>query len=86
MRMHGKSQKIFSWMGALCYTFIVMTAIDLSSLLKDYESKWVALSDDHKSVFASADSAKEAADLAKKQGHPDFTLLFVQPFDLLYCG
>jgi hypothetical protein len=68
------------------FSVTTMKPIDLSPLLKDYEGKWVAISDDHKSVFASANSAKEAADLARKKGHSEYTLLFVQPFDLLYCG
>ncbi len=63
-----------------------MAPIDLSSILKDYEGKWVALSDDNKVVFGSGNTAREAASEARAKGRADFTLLFVQPFDLLYCG
>ena len=63
-----------------------MAPIDLSPILKDYEGQWVALSDDHKRVLGSGDTAKGAAEDARAKAHSDFTLLFVQPFDLLYCG
>ena len=63
-----------------------MAPVDLSSILKNYEGKWVALSDDNRSVFGSGNTAKDAANEAKTKGRTDFTLLFVQPFDLLYCG
>ena len=63
-----------------------MSPIDLTPIYKQYEGKWVALSDDYKSVFASGNTAKEAADRAEADGHKDFTLLYVEPSDLLYCG
>lgn len=63
-----------------------MTPLDLSSILKDYEGRWVALSDDYKAVFGSGHTAKDAAGDARSKGHLDYTLLYVQPFDLLYCG
>lgn len=63
-----------------------MAPLDLSSILKGYEGKWVALSDDNTTVYGSGTSAKEAADDANSKGRPDFTLLFVDPSDLLYCG
>ncbi len=63
-----------------------MAPIDLSSILKDHENKWVALSDDNTAVYGCGNTAKDAANDAKAKGYSDFTLLFVQPFDLLYCG
>ena len=63
-----------------------MSPLDLSSILKNYEGKWVALSDDHTTVYGAGDTAKSAADDAKSKGHQEFTLLFVEPSDLLYCG
>lgn len=63
-----------------------MAPLDLTSILKDYEGKWVALSDDSRSVFGVGKSAKEALDNAKLKGCSDATLMFVQPSDLLYCG
>ena len=63
-----------------------MTPIDLSSILKNYEGKWVALSDDNTAVYGSGNTAKDAAEAARAKGHTDYTLLYVQPFDLLYCG
>ena len=63
-----------------------MAPIDMSVILKDYEGKWVALSDDNKSVYGAGKSAKDAAQDAESKGHLDCTLLFVQPFDVLYCG
>ena len=63
-----------------------MAPIDLSILLRNYEGKWVALSEDNKSVYGSGRSAKSAAQDAESKGRSDFALLFVQPFDFLYCG
>ncbi|GEM_PF-514397 len=56
-----------------------MAPIDLTLILKDYERKWVALSDDNSSVYGSGDTAKEAAEEAESKGHPEFTLLYVEP-------
>ena len=63
-----------------------MAPIDLSSILKTYEGKWVALSDDNRNIYGSGDTAKAAAEDSKSKGHLEYTLLFVQPFDLLYVG
>ena len=63
-----------------------MAPIDLNPIFKQHLGKWVALSDDQKSVYASGDTAKVAADDAISTGHSDFTLLFVEPSNLLYCG
>ena len=63
-----------------------MNPLDLSTILKGLQGKWVALSDDVKKIYGSGDSAKSAADDAKSKGYKEFTLLFVDPSDLLYCG
>ena len=63
-----------------------MSPIDLTLILKNYEGKWVALSEDNQCVFGAGKSAKEALENAKSKGHFDTTLMFVQPSDLLYCG
>lgn len=63
-----------------------MAPLDLSTIFKQYEGKWVALSDDNKTVFGFGDTVKEAVENAKINGHPEFTLLFVEPSDTLYCG
>ena len=63
-----------------------MAPLDLSSILKNYEGKWVALSDDNTTVYGAGDSAKEAAADVSSKGHAEFTLLFVDPSDFLYCG
>ena len=63
-----------------------MAPLDLSSIVKNYESKWVALSEDNATVYGSGKTAQEAAREARSKGHSEFTLLFVQPSDLLYCG
>ena len=62
-----------------------MAPLDLSQILKNYEGKWVALSDDNTKVYGSGKTAQEVAQEAKSQGHPEFTLLFVQPSNFLYC-
>lgn len=63
-----------------------MAPIDLTPIYKQYEGKWVALGSDYKSVFGSGNTAKEAADRAEASGQKDFTLLYVEPSNLLYCG
>jgi len=63
-----------------------MAPIDLTSIYKQYEGKWVALADDHKTVFGYGNTAKEAAETAQASGQKDYTLLYVEPTDLLYCG
>lgn len=64
----------------------MMAPLDLTLILKNYERKWVALSDDNLSVYGSGDTVKEAAQEAESKGHPEFTLLYVEPSDFLYCG
>jgi hypothetical protein len=63
-----------------------MDPMNLTKVLKNYESRWVALSEDNQSILGYGNTAKEASDNAIAQGHSDFTLLYVQPSDLLYCG
>jgi len=63
-----------------------MAPLDLTPIIKQYVGKWVALSDDYKAVYASADTANMAADNANQKGYSEFTLLFVEPSNLLYCG
>ena len=63
-----------------------MAPLDLSKILKDYEGKWVALSDDNTRVLGVGESAKEALKNAASKGTTDATLMYVQPSDLLYCG
>lgn len=63
-----------------------MTPIDLTSVYKQYQGKWVALADDNKTVWGHGNTAKEAAETAQAKGHDDYTLLYVEPTDLLYCG
>ena len=63
-----------------------MTPIDLTPIYKQYQGKWVALSDDYKSVFGSGNTAKEAAEESQANGHQDYILHYVEPTDVLYCG
>jgi len=63
-----------------------MAPLDLSKQLKNYENKWVALSDDSTRVLGAGDSAKEALQDAKNNGYNEATLMYVQPTNLLYCG
>lgn len=46
-----------------------MTAINWSSIYKRYKGLWVALAQDEKTVLATAKTAKEAFDSAKKSGY-----------------
>ena len=63
-----------------------MAPLDLSSIFKKYEKKWVALSDDNTRVLGAGNTAKQALQDAKTKGYSDVTLIFVQPSNLLYCG
>lgn len=63
-----------------------MAPLDLTSIYKRYEGKWVALSDDNRTVYGAGNTVGEAARQAKDSGHPEFTLFFVEPSDTLYCG
>lgn len=63
-----------------------MSPINLVTVLKGYDNKWVALSDDKTTVYSAGATAKEAVQGAEKRGKRDFTLLFVEPSDVQYCG
>ena len=63
-----------------------MSAVDLSPLLKNYEGQWVALSEDDSRVCGAGVTAPDAVRAAEANGCRDYTLLFVKPFDMLYCG
>lgn len=63
-----------------------MSPVDLTPVLKDYQGKWVALSDDSATVYGVGVSAKDAVRDAEAKGHSDYTLFYVRPFDLLYSG
>ena len=63
-----------------------MAPLNLTSIYKQYEGKWVALSDDNQSVYGAGCSVEEAVKQAKDAGYQEFTLLFVEPSDTLYCG
>lgn len=65
---------------------IEMAPLSLGKILKGYERKWVALSDDNTRVFGAGESAKEALKDAESKGFSDVTLMYVQPLGLLYCG
>ncbi len=45
--------------------------IDWTKIQSKYKGLWVAFADDEKTVVASAGSAKETYERAKKQGHED---------------
>ena len=63
-----------------------MAPIDLTSLHRDYEGKWVALTDDYASVLGVGKTAKEADASARSKGKSEFVLFYVQSADMLYCG
>ncbi len=58
--------------------------LDLSKVLRPYENKWVALSEDHQRVVGSGDTLKQAQKQAEEKGqkHPVYTK--VLPFDISY--
>jgi len=63
-----------------------MAPLDLSSVFKQYEGEWVALSEDSKTVHGHGQTVQQASEMAKQTGHQEFTLLYVEPSDTLYCG
>lgn len=63
-----------------------MSPLDLNSVVKGYEGKWVALADNYSSVYGAGNTAKAAASQAKSKGHLEFTLFFVEKPNTLYCG
>lgn len=54
--------------------------------IKKYENKWVVLAEDDETILVSGDDAKKVYDEAASKGYENFSLLFVQPADKLYCG
>ena len=63
-----------------------MKLINLSQILKDYERRWVAISDDNKAIYGSGETDKDAVKEAESKGHLDYSLFFVRPFDTPFCG
>lgn len=61
-----------------------MKAIDLTKVLKGYENKWVALTDDHKKVVGSGNSFSTARLQAKKRGYEEPIFMKVPRFDRGY--
>lgn len=57
--------------------------IDLSKILLPFENKWVALSENHKSVLASGKTLKEVTKKVNKSGDRAI-LLKVPPFDISF--
>jgi len=54
----------------------VMEGLDLSAVKEEYAGKWVALSRDYRTVFASADSLQS---LLKKSDIPEQVVMQVLP-------
>lgn len=46
-----------------------MSAINWSTIFKQYKGLWVALKDDEKTVIASGKTAKEAQEIALRKGY-----------------
>ena len=63
-----------------------MSPVDLTPTIKDFQNKWVALSEDGKTVYGAGNTAQDAVQDAESKGHEDYVLFFVRPFDLLYSG
>lgn len=63
-----------------------MSPIDLTPAIKDFQNKWIAISEDCTTVFGAGDTAQDAIRDAEAKGHVDYVLFFVRPLDLLYSG
>lgn len=64
---------------------IEFKAIDLSGILRPYENKWVALSNDYKEILASGTSLKEVTQKCKKKNCVKPIYFKVLPFDTAYA-
>jgi hypothetical protein len=51
-----------------------MSPVDLTPTIKDFQNRWVALSEDEKTVYGAGDTAPAAIQDAESKGY----------FDLLY--
>ena len=60
-----------------------MKPIDLTLAIKDFQDKWVALSEDERTVCGAGDTAQAAILDAESEGYKDYVLFFVRPFNLL---
>lgn len=56
---------------------------DVSQLLKPYENKWVALSEDHREVLGAGDSLEEAERQAEAT-RQRYVFIKLPPFDVNY--
>jgi len=57
-------------------------AIDLSTILKPFENRWVALSEDYGKVLESGKSLKEIVEKCKKRECRNPIFFKVMPFDV----
>ena len=62
-----------------------MRPIDLTPTIRNFQNKWVALSEDEMTVYGAGDTAQAAIQAAESKGYEDYVLLFVRPLDLLYA-
>ena len=62
-----------------------MKPIDLTPVIKGFQNKWVALSEDERTVYGAGDTARAAIQDAESKGYADYVLFFVRPFNLLYA-
>ena len=63
-----------------------MAAIDWSKIYKKYRGLWVALAQDEKTVLASAKTAKQAWNKARKSGYEKPILTKMPPELVTYVG
>lgn len=52
-----------------------MQTVNLSKLLKNFSSGWVAITSDYKKVIASGNTLKEVTEKVKKQNRDDVVLI-----------
>jgi hypothetical protein len=62
-----------------------MRPIELIPTIRGFQNKWVALSEDEKTVCGAGDTAQAAIQDAESRGYADYVLFFVRPFDVLYA-
>ena len=61
-----------------------MIMIDWSEMLLPYENKWVAISEDEKSVLASGDTLEQVSEVIETK-HLKARYMYVHSFDGIYA-
>lgn len=73
--MNWKNSPAKLWPGDRWYNIFIMKTINLSRILKDFSSGWIAVSSDYKKVVASGKDLNEVTQAVEKQKRNDVVLI-----------